>query len=265
MSKPTIVTAFFDIGRGNWTPDKGLPAYLLRTTDTYMERFGHLATLDNDMVIFTTPDQMPRIRELRKDKIEKTILVSVAYPDMFHVTREAIWTIQQNKDFLKMIDPGQVRNPEYWSPDYVLVNYLKSFFVNTAIRMGHVRTDLVAWVDFGYCRDKNALNGVTSWNCNLSNQKMHLFNFREYTTQPIQRVIATNTVYMFGAKIIGGHEPWKEMEKLMANALEYLVSRTLIDDDQTLLLLSYLQKKELFELHSISEGDPFVLFRNFNA
>jgi hypothetical protein len=32
MNEITIVTAFFDIGRGNWTPDKGLPHYLQRTT-----------------------------------------------------------------------------------------------------------------------------------------------------------------------------------------------------------------------------------------
>ena len=47
----SIVTAFFDIGRGDWTPDKGLPHYLHRTTDTYIERFGHLATLENEITV----------------------------------------------------------------------------------------------------------------------------------------------------------------------------------------------------------------------
>ena len=46
MNNISIVTAFFDIGRGNWTPEKGLPDYLYRTTDTYFERFGYLAQLD---------------------------------------------------------------------------------------------------------------------------------------------------------------------------------------------------------------------------
>ena len=51
MGNITIVTAFFDIGRGSWTPDKGLPHYLQRSNETYLERFGHMATLDNEMEI----------------------------------------------------------------------------------------------------------------------------------------------------------------------------------------------------------------------
>ena len=39
----SIVTFFFDTGRGDWTPDKGFPHYLHRTVDTYFERFGYMA------------------------------------------------------------------------------------------------------------------------------------------------------------------------------------------------------------------------------
>ena len=56
MNDISIVTAFFDIGRGDWTPDKGLPHYLQRTTKTYLERFGYLAKLKNKMVIYTSED-----------------------------------------------------------------------------------------------------------------------------------------------------------------------------------------------------------------
>ena len=68
MSDVTIVTAFFDIGRGDWTPDKGLPHYLHRTTDTYVERFGNLATLENEMVIYTSADLVDKVTELRGDR-----------------------------------------------------------------------------------------------------------------------------------------------------------------------------------------------------
>jgi hypothetical protein len=46
----SIVTFFFDTGRGDWTPDKGFPHYLHRTVDTYFERFGYMAQLDNEMI-----------------------------------------------------------------------------------------------------------------------------------------------------------------------------------------------------------------------
>ena len=51
MNEISIVTAFFDIGRGDWTPDKGLPHYLQRTTDTYFDRFANMANLDNTLVV----------------------------------------------------------------------------------------------------------------------------------------------------------------------------------------------------------------------
>ena len=62
MSEISIVTAFFDIGRGNWTPDKGLPHYLQRSNDTYLERFSHLSKLENEIVIFTTNENINAAR-----------------------------------------------------------------------------------------------------------------------------------------------------------------------------------------------------------
>ena len=68
MTNISIVTAFFDIGRGGWTQDKGHPHYLLRTNETYIERFSYLAQLENEMVVFTTEDMIPKLKKLREGK-----------------------------------------------------------------------------------------------------------------------------------------------------------------------------------------------------
>ena len=60
----TIVPAFYDIGRGEWTPDKGLPHYLHRTNQTYLQRFGHMAKLENPMVVFTSKEFVNDIKYL---------------------------------------------------------------------------------------------------------------------------------------------------------------------------------------------------------
>ena len=65
MNEITIVTAFFDIGRSDWTPDRGLPHYLHRTTDTYFERFEYLAQLENPMVIFTSAEFVNTIKGIQ--------------------------------------------------------------------------------------------------------------------------------------------------------------------------------------------------------
>ena len=135
MSNITIVTAFFDIGRGDWSSDKGLPGYLQRTTDTYMERFGYLAELDNQMIIYTSEDQVKTIAKLRKGKEDKTIIIIQHFPDMFPVFREKIERIQKDENYLKQINSNQIRNPEYWAVDYVLVNLLNHILLMMLLTM----------------------------------------------------------------------------------------------------------------------------------
>jgi len=57
----TIVTAFFDIGRGNLQSKEELPDYMTRTNDTYFEYFSNLATLDNPMVIFSDNEHIEKM------------------------------------------------------------------------------------------------------------------------------------------------------------------------------------------------------------
>ena len=96
MNDITIVTAFFDIGRGDWTPDKGLPHYLQRTTKTYLERFGHLAKLENPMVVYTSKDMVKEIEYLRQDR--PTQILTLDFQNNFKKLREEITNVQKNAE-----------------------------------------------------------------------------------------------------------------------------------------------------------------------
>ncbi len=74
-SSITIVTAFFDIGRGDWTSNKGFSPHLERTADTYIQYFENLSELDNDMVIFTSSELKPKIEAIRNGK--STVVVTL--------------------------------------------------------------------------------------------------------------------------------------------------------------------------------------------
>ena len=111
MNNITIVTAFFDIGRGDWSPDKGLPHYLQRTTETYLERFGYMSKLDNHMVVYTSGDLAPKIKEIRGDKSTDVIILN--FKNNFQELREKISEIQKSKEFQDKINPSQKKNPEY--------------------------------------------------------------------------------------------------------------------------------------------------------
>ena len=73
----TIVTAYFDIGRGDWSTEKGHPSHLLRDNQTYLSYFENLAKLDNEMVVFTFEEMKPYIRKLRGNKPTKIIIIDL--------------------------------------------------------------------------------------------------------------------------------------------------------------------------------------------
>ena len=263
MNEISIVTAFFDIGRGDWTPSKGLPHYLQRTNQTYLDRFAIMAKLENPMVVYTSEEFVDRIKELRGDK--QTDILVIDFKESFKELKEAVIKVQQNPEFQAKIHQSQVRNPEYWNSDYVVVNALKSSFVNKAIQTQLIKTDLVAWLDFGYCREESTLNGVTKWQYPFDKEKIHLFNIKEWQDGTfIQTVIATNDVHITGPCIVASKELWPTLEALVYHNLQELFKHDLVDDDQTLLLMSYLSKPEFFELHHVSENDWFVAFKEYN-
>ena len=265
MNEISIVTAFFDIGRGDWTPEKGLPHYLQRTNDTYFERFANMASLDNTIVVYTSEELAEKVWDIRKDKTDKTVVVTIDFEDQFGEYREKIKRVQNNPEFLAKINPNQVKNPEYWSSDYVLVNFLKSHFVNHAIGAGVFDTDLIAWLDFGYCREPSTLNNVKLWEYPFNKDKIHFFNIKDFNpNNTITNIISNNDVHITGPCIVSSQKMWPELERLMNQSFDELISKDLIDDDQTLLLMSSLIEPDKFELHPISPNDWFIAFRKYN-
>jgi len=266
MGDITIVTAFYDIGRGDWTPDKGLPHYLQRTTDTYIERFTYLTKLANELIVVTTPD----IGEKLKAISDKVKIIEYDPFTNFSTTATKIIGIQESVTFKQLIHPSQVKNPEYWSYKYVLVNLLKSHFVNLAVEQELVSNNLVAWLDFGYCRSKHTLPKSLEWKYDFDPTKIHLFAYKDLDPKTtLHQIISTNDVHILGAKIVAHKKLWPVMENKMFSAFDLLYMNGLMDDDQTMMLICATENPELFQQHRIPDHqlglDPFVIFKNFNS
>lgn len=267
MSEISIVTAFFPIGRGDWTPDKGFPHYLERSDDVYLERFGHLAKLENEIIVYTSAEMVDKVVERlvgRQDGKTKVIVVNPF--EIFADMRDDIIKIQQSDSYKTLISPAQAKNPEYWNANYVLVTNLKAHFTNHAVREHLVQNDMVAWIDFGYCRSPLECK---KWTYNFDPKKIHMFNYKDYPAgKPFKEVIANNDVFVLGAQVVAHQDNWQLMEKLMWAAYHKLNEEGLVDDDQGLWLLASLMEPDAIEMHRIPDHqlghDPFVLFKQFN-
>jgi len=225
-----------------------------------------MAQMENEMVVFSSPDIIEKLIPLRKDKLTRWVPFDFfnEYADLI----QKIHNIHKTDKFQNSIHPSQRANPEYWNAHYVVVNFLKSAFVNIAMERNYVKNELVSWLDFGYCRTPDKIPQSKKWSYDFDVNKMHLFNYKDYDNRPIPEIISTNDVYILGAKIVGGKSAWPKFKELMEQSLKDLNDNGLVDDDQTLMLMSTIKDPSLFELHRIPDHqlglDPFVIFKDFN-
>ncbi len=259
-SNIAIVTAFFDIGRGGWTVEKGNPAYLYRKNEKYFQYFERMAKLENEMIIFTSSEFVDKIYQLRQGKPTQVITFDLNHK--FKNTLKKIQGIQNNAEFLSKISKKQKVNPEYWSPHYVLVTNLKAYFVNEAIRRKLVGCKQVAWVDFGYCRNSAVLEGISQWRYPFSKDTINLFTLRRpylflkcrnpqfpYTQKQALKYIYRNKVVIIGGVIVASTDMWQQFFKMVSVAQHKLMNNSIVDDDQGVFVYCFVENKDLFNLH----------------
>lgn len=254
----TIVTAFVDIGRGEWEGVKNnqvIPWYIKRDTETYLKRFERLTKLNNPIICFTETKFFDRIMRMREDII--LIDIDTLWQDHEHLLN-SIEQIQKLPEFIRFVTNPAC--PEYWSSKYVAINFMKSHFVNYAVEQGFVNTDDVAWIDFGYCREEVYCPENKTWKFNTDN-KINLFCQNPNTSsKPIFEIVRTGEVYIQGCHIVAPKGGWKFLKKLVNEGLSVLFSVGLVDDDQTLLLMAYRAAPDLFKLNSAAPDNWFTIF-----
>lgn len=265
MSDITIVTAFFDIGRGNSSIQYANTQ--TRTADTYLSYFDYLAQLDNDMIIFTSPEFEQKILELRQGKPTQVLLF--AFKNQLQYHRQWIEKIQNSKEFIEKINPKQRGNIEYRSADYVMINNMKAFFVNQAINANLVKTKLVAWVDFGYCRSAETLANVKRWQFDFNTEKVHFFsiNKRVGKIDSLDKVldfIFNNRVYIIGGAIVATPQKWQQFIRLLHKNQKELLKMNVIDDDQGLYVMCLWKCPTLFQINFLGKKQWFSLFRKYD-
>lgn len=264
-SSITIVTAFFDIGRGSWTSDKGFSPHLERTSDTYIQYFKNLAKLDNEMVIFTSSDLKPIVEEIRAGK--KTTVIALDVNKKFRHIKKRISEIQQDPEFRSKLETAQLINPEYWSPDYVLVCNLKSFFIKKAMDLKLVNHEMVAWVDFGYCRTPEVTDGLSQWDYPFDKNKVNLFTIKRglkvKTMSQVFENMINNRSFIIGGAIVATQEKWQAFYKLVCQCQIKTLKSHIVDDDQGIFIMCYHYNPKLIKLNYLGKNRWFNLFRLF--
>lgn len=254
----TIVTAFVDIGRDKWEGVKNnqlIPPYIKRDTATYFERFERLTKLKNDIVCFTETKFFDKIKSIRKDI---TLIDIDNLKEDHKFLLQTIDHIQQEPAFIKFVTRPSA--PEYWSSSYVLINFLKSHFVQFAVENNLIKTTNAAWIDFGYVRNEVYCPQNKTWFFDTKD-KINIFACNPYThTVPIFEIVRNGSVYIQGCHIVAPLNKWNTLKQLINISMSQLIDVGLVDDDQTLLLMSYRKAPEEFELNYGNVNNWFIIF-----
>lgn len=244
----TVVTAYFDIGRGEYK------STYARGNDKYINYFKFWARMKNDLVVYTQPEFKDEILEIREEyglgDRTKIITIDDTYsilPDMY----KRMCEIEKNEFYQKYryIKYNPDNNAKY---DYVM--FLKSWCLKDAVEKGYVSNDFIAWLDFGFNHGGNFFSDEKdfdfTWKYDFED-KIYLASVVEpkLMNKPIFHMIQSGEVFIQGTPYMMPVKLVSEYYNLMLEAMNSLLDIGFIDDDQTVLYMAYCKKKELFNIY----------------
>jgi protein YibB len=243
--KITLVTAFFQIGRGEWSNFK-------RTNDDYFNYFDFWARIKNDIIIYTDKFSASKIEEIRIKKYKRKNTKIIIIYDYKKIDEDLYKSIKLatengfNTEF--RINPS---TPESWNYDYLYLMILKEWFVKDSVEK-KLAKGMISWMDFGYNHGGKYYTESKEfdfeWNWNFSD-KIHLFTINKLDDLPIFEIIRSLNSYIQGGIIVAPDRLWLKLWNLVRENMLTLNKVGFSDDDQTILLMTYRQNKDMFELH----------------
>ena len=143
MNNTTIVTAFFDIHRGEWKDSR-------LSNNDYIKHFESWARLKNDLIVYTDEKTAQEVYKIRKKyglENSTSVVVVDNYLELDESLYQSIKSAMEAPHAQRFhLKPG---HPESWNPVYNYVMLLKWWCALDAIKNHSVR-DNIAWIDFGF-------------------------------------------------------------------------------------------------------------------
>lgn len=250
MNEITIVTGYFDIKRTGWTNYS-------RSNNDYIVFFKKWASIKNNLVVFTDNEEAKeKIIKFRDEKNLSTKTIVIFVRDIEKIDSRlynSIRNVTCNKTHSAF--RLQPNNPEVINPKYDYVMLLKEWCVYETVKNGYA-SGMIAWVDFGYNHGGQTIEPSDFdnliWSYDFPN-KICMFNCTEVDeTRPVFDVVKNMNVYIMGTVIVAPSEMWVKLWDYVREEMYALNHCGLVDDDQTILLMVYLNHKDECELFKSS-------------
>ena len=248
MGEITLVTCFFDLGRGN---DTKLEESLRKTPEKYLTAFRCWARIQNKLIVYTDAAGAEAVREIRNEfgRGEQTVIVQI--DDLFGLEPDLITRMERVSKDSNFLNFRYLQNASSNNPKYDYLWMMKYYFMNDALNRG-LLSEQVVWIDFGFDHggllyyDENDFD--FNWEYDFGD-KIHIFCLMDPDSvagiQVLQYLPDCVMGSMYGLPRTRVADFWM----LVRNAIEGLLALDCIDDDQLMVLMAYKARPELFEVH----------------
>lgn len=252
-----VVTAFFDIGRGQ-------SPILSRSNDQYFEYFKFWARLKNDLTIYCQSSHAEKALSIRRSfgLEESTHIriidnISAIEPKIY----KSMQYIEKNEKFNNFRYSNKAISN---TADYDYIMLMKWWCLQDAASNENENT-MMAWIDFGYNHGGERYSNPTDfdfvWNYPFD-AKINAFCLNDPN-----KMCGIDSL-QFQADCFIGHTAIMPAKltalfwQYIKEAMEALISLDCIDDDQQLMLMVYKKVPELFEIRICDWFEDFVLCSN---
>lgn len=260
MNEPIFVSAFFDIGRG----DKNQNA-IPRSTNKYFEYFSNWCRIKNQLVVFTEPQFVEKIYDIRRkynlEAKTKVIAINNFYsiePEIFQNMKR----VENNKfyDESRLFSHAMSNKASY---DYVML--LKYYCLKETKKL-FSDCELLVWMDFGFDhggkRFQNQNEYSFIWKPTLSINKITLFSLYNPEKVGNLEMLQLQTDCIMGCFLLVPAALTDDLWKWMKEAMTSLLMLECIDDDQMLLLMVLKKYQKDFQVIESDWFLPFALYGN---
>lgn len=243
MSNTIIVTMFIPLGRESWSGFE-------RSDDDYINYFKEWAMIHNFMYIFTVPKYESKLLKIREDYGLKDKTKIIVFEDYLKCDEDLYLSIKKSMTNPCYINYRYNKNrPETQSHTYNYVMMLKYFCLKEVSEIVD-SSNILVWHDFGWHYYNYDFN--SSLNFSFID-KIQMYKVIEFDDNPIFNIIKWTKNYITGATIQLPCKYAKDFWHLMRESMLSLNRCGFCDQDQTILLMAYREKPDIFNIVDFKE------------
>eukprot|EP00547_Thalassionema_nitzschioides_P004231 CAMPEP_0194217296 /NCGR_PEP_ID=MMETSP0156-20130528/20939_1 /TAXON_ID=33649 /ORGANISM="Thalassionema nitzschioides, Strain L26-B" /LENGTH=420 /DNA_ID=CAMNT_0038946309 /DNA_START=77 /DNA_END=1339 /DNA_ORIENTATION=- len=223
LSPNTVVTGYFTV--------KSKVA-----KEEYLNWMTNMLSLQDAMVIFTTPDLVEMMQGFRAHARNRTVIIAMDLNDV-----EIVEKFAENSEFWpKQLD----QDPEkrvHRSFELFWIWLSKSYFVTTAINLNFFESDVYMWSDIGCFRNKryNGKEMILQRDRIPTDRILQMAHHRPKPPPYIwwnDKYTQTPLFYHSGSQMVGYKNTWLEFHTEFLKTIDGFVQRNMfIGEDQTVL------------------------------